>query len=290
MVIAGVVYAYDYEVKLKEVIASFLRDEGGIRVINYVLKTDGIVVECGKETMLFKWGEVISVDVNPYGVYVILSNQTALMLPERFFRYNQKEEFLDEVDRQVFNVRKRAPLPLVKAKDRVKLPKKNPSLFFYAFTLLSFIPLLGFFIGAVVVMFGVWDYRNKTVVAIGVAGMLFTIGFYSYLTLSISPEDRRKAKIFSAQVQLNNVVEALEAFQRENKYYPDKLEDLSNSGKRVYINDPIVSPNPDSKFAASLHYEKHFSGYKLFSVGIDQTPNTPDDINPTLRGIGLISD
>ena len=159
-VIAGVVYAYDYEVKLKEVIASFLRDESGIRVINYVLKTDGIVVECGKETMLFKWGEVISVDVNPYGVYVILSNQTALMLPERFFRYNQKEEFLDEVDRQVFNVRKRAPLPLVKAKDSVKLPKKNPSLFFYAFTLLSFIPLLGFFIGAVVVMFGVWDYRN----------------------------------------------------------------------------------------------------------------------------------
>ena len=152
----------------------------------------------------------------------------------------------------------------------------------YWWGLLGLIPLFGAIVGIVLALLGIFRYKDKILVFIGTACILFTVGIYSFLfyEMRISPEVTNGfAQI--AQMQINGLVKDIEFYKIQHGQYPDKLEDLQENDKLVSIVDPILLSN-STKGNLNFHYVKIGARYKLYSVGVDRIDNTTDDIYPTI--------
>lgn len=152
----------------------------------------------------------------------------------------------------------------------------------YLLGLICFIPLFGLIVGIVLVLLGLFHYKDKLLVLIGCLGVIFTIGYYKY-TFPDSERDKQFAKI--SQMQLNSLIKDIEYYKLQNGNYPDKLEQLQNSNSMVLIYDPLQPKNgKSSKFNYILVGDR----YKLFSSGIDGIANTKDDIFPEVEDISKV--
>jgi hypothetical protein len=152
----------------------------------------------------------------------------------------------------------------------------------YWWGLLGLIPLLGAIVGVVLLLLGIFRYKDKILVFIGTACILFTVGIYSFLFYEMknSPDVANSFAQIS-QMQVNGLIKDIEFYKIQHGQYPDKLEDLQENDKLVSIVDPILLSNSTSG-NLNYRYEKIGSRYKLYSVGIDRMDNTTDDIFPTL--------
>jgi hypothetical protein len=158
---------------------------------------------------------------------------------------------------------------------------KTP-LILYFVSLLSFIPLIGFFVGIAVAAFGIFKYRNWIIVCIGLAGMVFTFGMYGYLFHSMKTGGQfDQSKIELAKLNLNSLVEDIEIYKVQYGSYPHDLKELQKVNGLSFVNDPITMGD-DKPFDTYFYYEPTDSNYHLFSSGFDRKPFTPDDIYPTV--------
>ena len=152
----------------------------------------------------------------------------------------------------------------------------------YWWGLLGLIPLLGAIVGFVLVLLGIFRYRNKTLVYIGTACILFTVGLYSYLIYVARNSDEVATGFATiSQMQVNGLVKDIEFYKIQHGVYPNKLEDLQENNELVTIVDPILL-NHSTKGNLNYQYEKVGDRYKIYSVGVDRVDNTTDDIYPTL--------
>jgi hypothetical protein len=163
----------------------------------------------------------------------------------------------------------------------------------YWWGLLGFIPLLGAFVGVVLILLGIFRYTNKTLIYIGTACVLFTIGIYSYLFyLAKNSKEITNGMATIAQIQVNELVKNIEFYKIQHGVYPIKLEDLQENENMVCIVDPILLKH-STEGKINFQYENNGDKYKLYSVGADRIDNTEDDIYPNLKiadstRIGLI--
>ena len=149
----------------------------------------------------------------------------------------------------------------------------------YPLGLLGLIPLVGFFVGLGLLLYGIIKYKDKVLIGIGIACMLFTLIIYSSLFyFGFKSDFGKNAWAKHSQVQLNSLVKNIEFFKLQNGKYPDSLTQLLNKNEFVMIVDPLkaTSGNSDMFF----NYENLGDFYLLFSSGIDGLPNTKDDIFP----------
>lgn len=162
----------------------------------------------------------------------------------------------------------------------------------YFLGLLCLIPLVGAFVGLVLLLFGLIKYKDKWLVIIGAFGIVFTIVIYSWLFVSMKHSDTFKEGFSKlSQMQLNSLVKNVEFYKLQNAEYPERLEQLQEDDQLVPIHDVIQGARmkPNSYY----HYERVGDKYLLFSSGPDGVPHTKDDLYPqiTIRDsskIGLI--
>ena len=167
---------------------------------------------------------------------------------------------------------------------KILMSNKNPP---YKLGLLCLIPLIGAFVGIGLIINGVFKYKNKWLVIIGLGGILFTVAAYSFLFYELR-NGKESAKSFAdiAQKQLNGLVQNIEFYKLEKGEYPDSLDQLQPKDMATNINDPLLVRKMDNKIDTKFHYQKIDSGYTLFSIGIDGIPKTSDDIYPNISNSG----
>jgi len=145
---------------------------------------------------------------------------------------------------------------------------------------LGLIPLIGGFVGIGLMLLGIFKYKDKKLVLIGFAALLFTVTIYSslYLYSSYSETGLNQWAELS-KMELNGLIKDIEYYKLQNGHYPDNLQQLVEKDKVVFIYDPLLGVGKstgDTKF----NYRKIGDRYTVFSSGIDKVPNTRDDIYP----------
>lgn len=149
----------------------------------------------------------------------------------------------------------------------------------YLLGLLGIIPMVGFFVGIGLTLYGIIKYKDRKLVIIGVSCMLFTIVAYASLFYVgfVSETGKQQWKVLS-QMQLNELVKDIEYYKIQNGNYPNSLEELNSKDQFVQIYDPTQPLLKKEK--AYFNYKRVGDKYTLFSSGTDGIPNTKDDFFP----------
>lgn len=162
----------------------------------------------------------------------------------------------------------------------------------YLLGLLCLIPLVGAFVGAGLLLYGLLKYKDKWLSIIGAGGILWTIIVYSSLWYAGThvPVFRKGFEDIS-QMQLNSLVKYIEYYKLAHGEYPDNLRQLLTDDKLAPINDAAQGMNTNE--VTYYNYEKIGDKYLLFSSGQDGIPHTKDDLFPQVNisdssKIGLI--
>jgi hypothetical protein len=161
--------------------------------------------------------------------------------------------------------------------------KFNPAKHLYGRGWLGFIPLVGGFVGIGLILLGIFKYRDRKLILIGLFALSFTIIIYSslfYYTEYSKTGRENIAKI--SQDALNDLVINIEFYKQKHGSYPDSLEQIEAMNKFAWILDPLQSSGPRKK-KTKFNYRKFGDKYLLFSSGIDGIPNTKDDIYPIIH-------
>ncbi|MBK7443610.1 MAG: hypothetical protein IPI65_19480 [Bacteroidetes bacterium] len=168
-------------------------------------------------------------------------------------------------------------------------PKNKPP---YLLGLFCVIPLIGALIGLALLLYGIYKYKDKRLIVIGSAGILWTIIAYTaiYLVGTRTSGFQNSFKE-SSQMQLNRLVQNLEYYNLSHGQYPDSLMQLLIDDKMAPIYDPMQGFNAKNIY---YNYEKIGNKYLVFSSGVDCVPKTDDDLFPKLTiadssKIGLIN-
>ncbi len=158
----------------------------------------------------------------------------------------------------------------------------------YKLGYLCLFPLVGFFVGIGLTLYGIFRYKDRKLTMIGIACMLFTVIVYSALFyVGFSSDAGKKGWAKIAQFQLNALVKDIEYYNLQNGNYPDSLKQMENPNGIIYTEDPTQSELENS----SYNYQKIGEKYILFSSGIDRIRNSADDIYPqieNLKNVGWI--
>lgn len=158
---------------------------------------------------------------------------------------------------------------------------------------LSFIPLIGVFFGAVVILWGLIKIQNGgwKLILLGGFGICCTVFVYGTLFYKGFVEkggtfDNFRSEM--AQTLLTDLIKNIEYYKLQKGGYPAKLEELEPEDKQdrkslVMIDDPTCI-NSEVKGRHLFYYELTNKGknYCLFSSGRDGKPFTDDDIHPVV--------
>lgn len=147
---------------------------------------------------------------------------------------------------------------------------------------LGLIPLVGAFVGIGLITLGIVRYKDKKLIVIGCAAILFTVIIYGSLYYTAEYSDLgRSQKADITQYYLNSLVKDIEFYKLQKGQYPDSLQQIKETSKSACIDDPLSQKGWFGK-EKIFNYKKFNNGYIVFSCGKDMIDNTKDDIYPTV--------
>ena len=169
------------------------------------------------------------------------------------------------------------------------VPKKSKSL--YLLGLLCLWPTTGGFVALGLLFYAIFYNKDKWLAIIGAFGIVFTIAInlFVYLFISNSPINRKNSENAS-QNNLDLVAKRIEYYKQQYGHYPDNLQQLKKAYPLAPVKDIIIFRG----FYLPEHYYNYErvggDKYILFSSGLDDMPNTADDLYPSspYRNIGWI--
>lgn len=146
---------------------------------------------------------------------------------------------------------------------------------------LGLIPLIGGFVGLGLIFLGIFRYKDRKLIIIGIAALLFTVSVYGSMIyyFEYSKQYRKDFSVFS-QPYMNTLIKSIEFYKVENGAYPDSLEQIRATDNTIMIIDPILNGSPVIN-KHMFYYKKAGTKYSLFSAGVDREPYTNDDIFPS---------
>jgi len=244
------------------------------------LTPDGININAEKGDIFYRWFEIKRVYAIKNYICILLRNKLLYSIPKTSF-----DNYTDEI-----NFLRDSKLGISSTNIHLNPPEKS-----YRWGWLGLIPIIGAVNGIIMVISGISKYKNVKYTLIGIAGILFTI--ITLMTaeyvandgkLSGTPKFLRRPFIPTTTMELNDLVKNIEFYKIQNGTYPDSLKQLITKKEFVSIYDPLVDDSKNNIF----NYYKIGNKYTLFSSGLDEIPNTADDIYPSLiidtSKIGLI--
>lgn len=248
-----------------------LKTKTGILEKSKITLTDfGIKIESDSYSIFWTWEAIKWIENRPDYIFIHpKKKRTCLIIPKLFFNpSNESNIFYEKVQ-----------INVLKTKGSSKV-KNGGHLYYWG--LVGFLPNFGVIAGAILLYKGVYTYKNKKLITIGIADILFTIIFWIGFTYQMNHGswfNDVNAKL--AQTEVNSIVKDIEFFKMKNGNYPDSLVQVEKNGQSIFINDPFLQAT-DNKMKGDFHYKRIRNKYTLFSVGADRSPNTVDDIYPTV--------
>jgi hypothetical protein len=143
----------------------------------------------------------------------------------------------------------------------------------YYLGLLGIVPILGIFIGVILLFIGL-KQKDRKLILIGLVDILISLAIENLFIKRLENTGfMHKAEERSAQNAINMAAVGIETFKSHNGNYPDSLAQIGPYPKL----DPF---HFGSQKPVYFNYKKLDIGYILFSPGYDKIPNTGDDIYP----------
>lgn len=160
--------------------------------------------------------------------------------------------------------------------------KKTPRSLYY-WGLLGFVPNFGLIGGLVLLIKGIFQYKDKKLILIGVADIAFTFVFWTvFIYWTEHGESWTKINNDIAQKELNTLVKHIEFYKIEYGIYPDSLKQIDKGNDYfVMIYEPFHRTTKRNQ-SRLFNYFKVGQGYHLSSSGYDEISGTKDDIYPRL--------
>lgn len=233
----------------------------------YTITEDGINIETSANSIFYNWSKIKFVEIVNTDLTIGI-NKKICLIPNRFF-YSET---------QIINFQKfiNSRIPQT-SRDKSAVKK------LYYWGLLGFVPNVGLITGIVLLVKGISKYKDRTLIIIGIADILFTIIFWSiFIPIEENSKSGIESRVWLTKNELNTVFKTIEFYKLENGTYPDSLQQIENYKGFVLISDPI-NRKFFSNNTTNFYYKKINDKYYLFSVGLDGIPFTKDDIYPIIN-------
>lgn len=257
--------------QLKKIMAS---DPDYCQRKKWLIQDDGLKSESGSSTAVRNWESFTKVRSNQKYISLTLIDKRYLMIPKSSFISDaEATNFLGSIQTKIFQAQGLSTSRLNKSSVFYKTSKPP-----YAIGLLGFVPIIGAIVGIGLILYGIFKYRDKWLILIGIAGISFTIVVYSFLNYAGKKNLFSDGFVNMDKRTLNSLVKEVEFYKVQNGIYPNRLEQLDIKDEFISTSDPLMMHEKNNKF----NYHLIGNGYTIFSSGIDRIPNTVDDIYPTL--------
>ena len=225
------------------------------------------------EPKFWRWESIRTADSGGGYVFILLFHEAIYVIPRHFFQSdNEADNFTGVIRNGIIMVR-----------GDLETSRKRRAMRLRWWGLLGLVPNIGVIAGLILFFRGIFQFRDRWLIVIGVADVLFTVLFWS-LMMRWERNSPTFANLWTQQSQfdLNRLFRDVEFYKIEHGAYPDSLSQLVVSDKSISIDDPLQYRRPQEK---SIHffYEKVGDKYWLFSVGPDGEPFTKDDLFPALQ-------
>jgi len=219
---------------------------------------------------LLTWNRIISANTTESATYLVLDNKSFFLITSHHLSPAEINDFSAEINKHL----NKGPLWF-----EYQTRKKPP----YWMGWLCLIPLIGGIVGIVLIINGIFKYKNIKLIAFGTLGLAFTVAIYSSIYFYSRSNKGRSGFAPFAQSDLNNLMKNIEFYKMQHGTYPDSLMQLKAKDDFLSINDPIQDFVKNKK--PYYNYKKVGNKYYLFSSGVDGIPNTKDDIYPDIDKI-----
>jgi len=269
VIVLTLVYYLPLSIALIRLNSSWAKHPSWFEQKNLTVVDEGIKIESATKHDIWKWVAIKAIYSNKGFIYfTLIDNRRIIPIPRTAFKSESEAiNFLGLIQSKRFQILE------VLAWNNIQRSKPP-----YLLGLLCFIPLVGAFVGFGLLMYGIFKYKDKWLIIIGIAGILFTIGVYSSQMYDLKfGKETGKAFAQISQMQLNTLMKDIEFYKIKHGAYPDSLAQISKDDPMVSIDDPIQSRTGKS---INYNYQKMGDHYYLFSSGIDGIPKTRDDLYP----------
>jgi hypothetical protein len=222
-----------------------------------------------KEKKFKRWAEVKFVGAGGKYVFIFLIQGGVYLIPKSCFRS------AEEMNHFVFI--------LEAGMEKVRGSKHRRGKKLYPWGFLGLIPNVGAIAGLVLFFRGVFQYKDKTLVIIGLSDILFTIVFWfamDHWVFNGAPFRQLNKQL--SQEQLNNIFKFVEFYKLGHGHYPDSLAEIKDRNSMIWFTDPLQNNGLGSK-SGNFYYQRVGEKYWLFSVGVDGKPFTKDDFYPSMN-------
>jgi len=238
------------------------------------LNPDGFsVLSPGAEAKFWRWESVRTADSGGGYVFISLFHRMLYLVPRHFF--------LSENDADNFTGFIRNGIEKVRGDSERSRNLRARRLRWWG--LVGFVPNFGVIAGLILIFKGIFQFRDRWLVVIGGADILFTVVFWFAITRwEMNSGAFTDLWTKMSQDQLNSLFRDIEFYKFQHGVYPDSLPQVAGLHGNVWINDPFQNHRGEKR-ALNYFYEKVGNKYWLFSVGPDHQPFTKDDIFPQLE-------
>ena len=238
------------------------------------LNPDGFsVLSPGDEAKFWRWESIKTADSGRGYVSILLFQRRLYLIPRHFFlSENEADNFTGFIRNGVEKVRGNSEMSRQLRARRLRW-----------WGLVGLIPNFGFIAGLILFFKGIFQFRDRWLVVIGVADVLFTVVFwFAFTRWEMNSSTFTDLHTEMSRDELTSLFKDIEFYKFQHGVYPDSLSQVAGPHGNVWINDPFLNGNAGKK-AANFYYEKVGDRYWLFSVGADRQPFTKDDIFPQLE-------
>jgi hypothetical protein len=265
-----------------------LKDQSSLEKKRMIVGDEGIKVESESKTSFFKWESIKKVNSNNKFIWLGVGDKRSILLSKKYFvSEDQATSFLGHIQIMIIKTNGASTSSNIEYHESSQrtantsisdlIERSKPP---YLLGLLCIIPLVGAFVGFGLLMYGIFKYKDKWLVIIGAAGIVWTIYVYSSLNYDRNSKEVRDGLAKSSQMEINGLMKDIEFYKLKNSVYPDSLEQISQDDQMVSIIDPLQAFGSDKKKNTKFNYQKVGNHYYLYSSGLDGIPNTNDDIYP----------
>ena len=223
----------------------------------------------GIEKKFRRWQEVKFVGASSKYVFMVLIQGGLYLIPKSCFKS------VEETNHFVFI--------LEAGMEKVWGNKSRRGKKLYPWGFLGLIPNVGVIAGLILFFRGVFQYKDKILVIIGLSDILFTVVFWFAMQHWVfNGQPFRQLNKQLSQEQLNNIFKYVEFYKLEHGHYPDSLAEIRDKNSMIWFTDPIQNNGLGSK-SGNFYYQRVGEKYWLFSVGVDGKPFTKDDFYPAMN-------
>jgi hypothetical protein len=190
-----------------------------------IITDEFLISERGDKVRKRNWGEIKSAEYTERFISIITLDKTSLIIPRTFFPTEEDAiRFINLICSKVAITQRPVNIGVQRP------PYKNGWW--------GLLPLIGGIHGVIMIVNGIFKYKDKKFALIGLAGVLFTVAVYAPL---IYESRKGIAFVDMSKIQLNSLVKEIEFYKIQNGEYPDSLRQLDIHDSFTSIHDPILN-------------------------------------------------